>query len=109
MKTLFIWTYGCTPMIMGGSCYHLLGISYKVNKKISLGKGFYGYIINGPDHKTVIAEAKTGAAIGGSLKMVKNDIATGESSIMKEQIKKARYDLNSMLKKYDFNLFWEKM
>lgn len=85
-----IFTLGYRPWIMGGSVNYYLAAKVRVTGPHKLGKGFYGYLATGPNGKTKVADATSGAIIGDTLEEVRNDVATAPSiKGMKEQIKEA--------------------
>lgn len=93
---LKIWTFGYRPFILGGNVSYIVATEVPMSVPVDLGYGFMGHVITTPDGKTRIAEARTGAIIGGTLKSVKADIKKGKPSVMEEQVIKAQEALDTM-------------
>lgn len=89
-----IWTIGYFPWILGGDVKPNVMADVEVDGPHDLGKGYIGYRAASPSGKTYIAESETGAIIGGSLSMVRADIADADEEVMRKQIANAHERLN---------------
>jgi len=87
---LKVWTEAYRPFIMGGDVNAPISTEIEVGEKVDLGKGIGGYLVCSPSGKTFVAEATTGAFIGGSIEQVKSDIADATPEIMQEQLVAAK-------------------
>ena len=88
-----VWTLGYNPFVMGGSVWQPIATEVEPDSgPYSLGKGLSGYLIISPTGKVFIADAETGAFVGPSLAQVRQDIAEGDETVIRQQLDKARTD-----------------
>lgn len=87
---LTIWTEAYRPFIMGGDVNAPISTEIEVGEPVDLGKGITGYLVCSPSGKTFVAEATTGAFIGGSIDQVKTDIGEAAPEVMQEQLAAAK-------------------
>ena len=81
------------PFVMGGPVNRFIKCDVEAQGPHDLGGGYEGYVVTSPDGKTTfVAEATTGAIVGGSLKMVRDDIAVADPQAMAEQVAQATQD-----------------
>lgn len=85
-----IWTRAYRPFILGGDVHSPVFIETQAEGPVALGKGYFGYLVTAPNGTTLVAESQTGAVIGSTLEAVKEDIATAEKAVMKQQIEDAK-------------------
>ena len=94
MKTQQVWTEGYFPFTMGGSVHRPMIMELPVEELgglHDLGKGYTGWVLYNPETgDTYLVESQSGAIIGGSLKEVKQDIATASEGVMQRQIEQAK-------------------
>lgn len=103
MITVFSRAY--RPVTFNGKTYFLIKAKVDAKGPYNIGNGFEGYIVTNGKIK-FIAEATTGAAIGKTLKEVREDIKNGDMKLMKEQIKEAKKSLKEA-KSVSVKKFWE--
>lgn len=85
---LTIWTYFKTPFAFG-SQGRLTGCEVYVVEKLDLGHGYFGYRVPMPNGGDVICEGLSGAIVGNSLDMVREDIRSGDNGMMRRQVEEA--------------------
>ncbi len=103
-----IWTIGHRPFVFGGSVHYPMGCKVQCTGPHQLGKGFSGYLATAPNGKTFVAEATTGAIVGGTLEQVRADIDVAKVSVMKKQVAEAAERV-SKVEITDFDSFWSAM
>jgi hypothetical protein len=76
---------------MGGDVNGPVGVEVEVGEKLELGGGYHGYVVVSPiTGKTHVAEAETGAFVGTDLIEVREDVASADEDVMKQQLVQAR-------------------
>ena len=85
-NTLEIWKWGYFPFTLGGEVHRPIKTTVAVGEPLDLGKGYSGYLIEGPNGQKFIAEATSGGIVGPDLKSVREDIASGDEYIMAAQV-----------------------
>ncbi len=106
MKHLF-WTYGYRPFVMGGNVNYIIATSLTCTGPHHVGKGVKVYVAKAPNGRFRVCEKSTGAIIGDSLEQVKLDLKMTTPKMIKEQISKAKWDLDQMdVKKVTAEEFW---
>jgi hypothetical protein len=105
MPKITVFARAYRPLTVDGKTYFLIKTKVEAKGPYEIGNGFEGYIITNGKIK-FIAEATTGAAIGGTLKEVREDIKNGDMKLMKEQIKEAKKNLKEA-KSVSTKKFWE--
>ena len=94
---------------MGGDVHAPIGTEVKVGEKYLLGGEYYGYLIASPvTGETYVVESETGAIVGSSIMMAREDIDIASPEVMTEQIA----DAKEKMKKVDVlspEKFWEMM
>jgi hypothetical protein len=85
-----IWTEAYRPWILGGNCRAPVSCDVPVDGPFELGKGYIGYIATSPNGRKFVIESETGALIGSSLDGVREDIRSGDETVMKQQIEHAK-------------------
>jgi len=87
------------PFIMGGHCHHYAGTKVKIHgfNKIQLGYGLVAYLVHNAHRNCWHAvESESGAITGTAhqrrqvMKQVLHDVATGDPTVMMEQIERAK-------------------
>lgn len=73
----------------------------------SIGNGYSGFLIAAPNGRTFIAEANTGAFLGGSFDEVRKDVAA-DSGYIERQVRAAREKL-AQVQLIDEDLFWRSL
>lgn len=101
------WTYFQNPFSVGGNTHQAKGFEFQGKKKVDLGKGYFGYGLKSPKGTTIIVESRSGAIIGNSIKMVKNDIQKGDFEVMKNQIDRASKVPVTIIPEHDFWIKYE--
>ena len=86
---LTVWTKAYRPFIMGGDVNGPISTEVEVGDAVELGHGFKAHVVVSPTGETYVAEATTGAFVGGDIKQVKADVASADPEVMREQIEKA--------------------
>lgn len=81
-----IWTTEYTPMIMGGSCDHVITTEIGVIEEKAVGKGLRAFSFMTPKGTLRIAESISGAIVGNSFKEVMADIKGTTKKICMQQI-----------------------
>ena len=109
-----IWTWGYRPFVMGGNVNYVLGVEMWCYGPYVLGKGHKGYVAVAPNGKCFVAEATTGAIVGNgeteklALEKVRGDIKTGNSKVMKQQVKEAKEQIKD-IEIHAPSFFWKAM
>jgi hypothetical protein len=94
-KTIKIWTKAYLPWRLGGDGRGAISTIVKYQKVVKLGHGYQGVVVKAPDGSTVVAERETGAIIGSSVRMVHEDVSSGNKKVMKDQMAWARKELQN--------------
>lgn len=81
-----IWTMGYFPLILGGNVWQPICIETEVIGPFELGEGYKGFVATAPNGKTFVAEERSGGLVGPDIKTVREDINTGDKSIMEQQV-----------------------
>lgn len=84
-----IWTWGYRPFIMGGDVNYVLACKVPCTGPFKVGRGYEVYVATAPNGTTFVAEAQSGAIVGGSLEQVREDIRTGDPKMMQKQVTEA--------------------
>jgi hypothetical protein len=90
---LKIWTQGYQPFIMGGDVHAPLGAEVEVGPIVEVGKGIQVRVVQAPPGKECVAEVTTGAIVGTSLEMVRDDIAVAAPAVILQQLEQAKQEL----------------
>lgn len=107
-KAIRIYTESYSPFIMGGDVHQPIACetkSYTGPYKLNKGVQVYVCEVNG---KTYVVEKTTGALVGGSLKMVTNDIKAAKKSVIQGQIREAK-ERATYARKINEEEFWRMM
>ena len=100
-----IWTRGYRPFVMGGSVHYDLGCKTTCEGPFDVGRGYSAWMATAPNGNKFVAEATTGAIVGGSLEQVREDIKTGDPELMKKQMADAKQRVKDVEEK-DPAFFW---
>ena len=85
-----VWITNYRPFIMGGDVNAPIMCEVEILGEYDLGKDYTGWLFVIPSGKTFVAESITGAIIGNTLEMVREDIAEGNPQVMEQQINDAK-------------------
>lgn len=95
-RVMTIWTIGNRPFVMGGSVEYPMGTKTKCVGAYHVGKGYNVFIANGPAGQVAVVESKSGAVVGSSIDQVRQDVATGDPALMKQQVRAALEQVNKV-------------
>lgn len=108
-----IWTVGkAPPFQMGGYPQFPLvtEITEGIEGPFEIGKGFTAFVITAPNGRTFVAEATSGAIVGDTLTMVRNDMQDAHQP--QEQVNAAmrwREANDHCKQEVDAEEFWKRM
>ena len=103
-----VFTMEYVPFVMGGNVWQPMCCEVEADGPHDLGDGYKGYVITAPNGKTFIAEETSGAFVGPDLKAVREDIETGDKSIMADQVADAVIQMKKA-KERSQDHFWRKL
>lgn len=107
-KTMTVFTMAYFPFVMGGETWQPVGIRTKAAGPYDLGKGFTGWLVIAPNGRTFVAEELSGAFVGGSVELVRGDVADGEQAMMQRQVDEG-IELRKRVKMIEPDEFWRKL
>jgi len=105
---MIAWTMVYNAFTMGGSVWRPSGFEFKEGDAVHLGKGFYGYVLESPNGKTIVVEKQSGAIVGNSLEEVVSDIAEAEFETMQKQVEHACSKNINLVSEEKFWLLYDK-
>lgn len=104
---LTIWTYAYRPFILGGNVNGPISCDVEIGHPIAIGRGLYAYEIQSPNSRRVaIAESTTGAIVGTSVEMVRQDIRDGNPRTMRDQLREAEIVARRDVDNIGWDRFW---
>ncbi len=81
-----VWTEAYRPFMMGGDVNAPICALLEVDGPFDLGGGINGYLATSPTGTIHVAEETTGAFVGMSIDQVREDIATADPAVIREQL-----------------------
>lgn len=89
-KMIRVWTKAYRPFILGGDVHTPIATEVESGEPYQLEHGIVVYLVKNPlTGQTHVVESHTGAFVGTSLEQVRDDVATADEKVMKDQLKEA--------------------